>query len=195
MSAPLIPVHPEATADDDALRWVFPVGTLDFVGVPAGLPEPLQALYDDGTLTPPLLVEPAAARLRIAAGRDWRSEGPRVRRALQAALAHPRQWQPPVASSPDDVLLAAVEEVLAGEVGDFVRGHGGEIRVLGAADDVVTVALGGTCAGCPASGLTLQHRLEVALRRCYPQLRGVIAHEEAPSHRPSRLLKLWPSSR
>lgn len=176
MSEPLVPVHPEATDAPEVLRWVFPVATLDFVGEPSRLPASLETLYAAGLLVPPVVVEPAGVLLRMAAGHSWRTDGPRVRRALQAALARPAEWQPPADASDDDVLRAAVEEVLDGEVGDFIRGHGGVIEVLGVADDEVTIALGGTCAGCPASGLTVQHRFESALRRRYPRLRAVTAH-------------------
>lgn len=186
MSTPLVPVHPEATDAPETLRWVFPIGTLGFVGEPARVPAPLQDLYATGVLAGPVVVEPAAVLLRIGTGRSWRTDGPQVRRTLQAALADPDGWSAPAGASDDDLLRAAAEEVLAGEVGDFVRGHGGVIEVLGVADDEVTISLGGACAGCPASGLTVQSRFETALRRSYPRLRGVVAHE-IRSDRPSRL--------
>jgi len=192
MSAPLVPVHPEATDAPEVLRWVVPVGALGFVGEPSRVPAPLQDLYAAGVLAAPTVVEPAAVLLRIGAGRSWRDEGPSVRRALQAALARPQDWRPPADASGDDVLRAAAEEVLAGEVGDFVDGHGGVIEVLDVADDQVTIQLGGACSGCPASGVTVQSRFEAALRRLYPQLRGVVAHE-APSSRRPRLIQLLPT--
>lgn len=37
----------------------------------------------------------------------------------------------------------------------------------------MTVRLGGACRGCPASRLTLAHRLEDQLRRHCPDLRAV----------------------
>lgn len=191
MSAPLIPVHPEVTDVAGTLRWVFPVGTLGFVGEAVRVPASLQDLYDAGTLAGPVVVEPAAVLLRIGEGRSWRVDGPQVRRAVQAALAQPEDWQAPSGASADDLLRAAVDEVLAGEVGDFVRGHGGVIEVLDVADDQVTIELGGACAGCPASGSTVQRRFEAALRRSYPPLRAVVAHE-ARTPRRSRLIQLLP---
>lgn len=191
MSEPLVPVHPEATDAPDTLRWVFPVGALGFVGEPARMPSALAALYADGVLAGPAVVEPGAVLLRIGEDHSWRTDGPAVRRAVQAALARPDEWSPPEQADGDDVLRAAVAEVLAGEVGDFVRGHGGEIEVVDVADDRVTLLLGGACAGCPASGLTVQNRFEAALRRRYPRLQDVIAHE-TPGHR-SGLLRLLPT--
>lgn len=189
-----VPIHPEATEAPEVLRWVFPVGSLGFVGEPDRLPAPLQELYDAGVLAGPALLEPAALLLRIAPGRSWRTEGPRVRTAVQAALVLAQEWQPPAGAGDDDLLRAAVAEVLAGEVGDFVRGHGGVLDVLDVADDEVSIELGGACAGCPASGVTVQHRFEAALRRRYPRLRAVVARE-APAPRRSRLIPLLPTRR
>lgn len=194
MSESLVPVHPEATETIEVLRWVFPVGTLGFVGEPADIPAPLQDLYAAGVLSDSPVVQPSAVLLRIGAGHTWRADGPAVRRALQAALATPEAWRPPEGAVGDDVLRAAIDEVLAGEVGDFVRGHGGVIDVRTVAAGEVTIELGGACSGCPASGITVQNRFEAALRQRYPALRGVVAHE-IPSSRRSRLIQLLPTRR
>lgn len=185
------PVHPEAVPGSaDELRWVMRAGTLGFAGTPAALPAVLQALYDDGVLQGPAVVEPAAVRLRIAPGRSWRTEGAAVRRALQAALSRPGEWTPPAGAGLDDLLRAAAEKVLAGEVGAYVASHGGELDVVDVTDGRVTIALGGACEGCPASGFTVQSRFEAAVRRLCPQLVEVVAHE-APAR--SGLLRLLPT--
>jgi Fe-S cluster biogenesis protein NfuA len=191
-AATLVPVHPEAVPDaPDTLRWVVPAGTLDFVGAPSRVPAPLRDLYDAGVLAPPVTVEPTAVLLRIADGASWRADGARVRSALQAALAEPGQWEHPVGTGVDDLLRAAVEDVLAGEVGEFVRGHGGQLEVLDVSDGRVSISLGGACAGCPASGFTIQSRFEAAVRRRCPQLREVVAEETTPWR--DRMLRLLPT--
>lgn len=189
-----VPVHPEAVADTpDTLRWVVPAGLLEFVGRPARIPPPLQALYDDGVLVPPLILEPTAVVLRLAEEHTWRSRGPAVRQALQAALAESDGWEPPADRSGDELLRSVVAEVLAGELGEYVRGHGGRIEVVEVTDSRVTISLGGACEGCPASGLTVRSRFESAVRRRYPQLREVVT-QDAPSWR-GRMLRLLPTQR
>lgn len=179
----LVPVHPEAVPGmPDTLRWVVPAGTLDFVGEPARVPTPLQKLYDAGVLAGSVTVEPTGILLRVAPGRSWRTEGAGVRTALQAALGVPEQWVRPAEASSQDLVRAAVQEVLAGEVGDYVRGHGGRIEVLDVFEDRVTIALGGACEGCPASGFTIQSRFEAAVRRRCPHLREVVV-QESPTWR------------
>lgn len=75
--------------------------------------------------------------------------------------------------SPDAVLQAAVDEALAGPAGQYLRSHGGTVRVVSAEDGTVVLDLGGTCRSCPARGFTLQMRLEAEIRRLYPDLREV----------------------
>jgi len=173
-----------------------PAGTLAFVGEPVEVPAPLRGLLDGGTVTA-VVVDPDAVVLRLGPGLSWREEGPRVRELLQAALATPAEWVATAGErddgAADRVLARAVEQVIAGDVGDYVRGHGGRIELLGAADGHVEVSLGGACSHCPASDLTLSQRFGVAVRARYPGLREVVVRDEAPQGR--RLLPLLSSRR
>lgn len=159
----MIPLHPEATGDPRTVRWVVPAGTLGFVGEPRCVPAPLAVLLGDGTLDR-VSVEPAA--VLTTSGRDWRVVGPAVRTALTQALADPNDWRPPAVQG--SVLAAAVEAVIAGEVGDYVRSHGGSARLVGVEGSTATVALAGACATCPARGLTLDERFSRALEALCP---------------------------
>ena len=197
---PVVPLHPESVPDDPrTLRWVFPAGTLGFVGMPAEVPAPLRILFDDATLEG-LAVEPAAVRITLAAGREWREQGARVRGALQAALAVPEQWRPPrvdatdaLAAPGDDVLRAAVHQVLDGEVGAYIRSHGGQVTLLSAHESEVVVQLSGACRHCPASDVTLTERLECGVRALYPGLRRLTAHDEPVPGAGRRMLRLIPT--
>jgi len=179
-AAPLVPVHPERVPDrPDLLRWAVPAGSLPFVGEPRAVPQPLGDLLADGTLAGPVLVEPTAVVLAVGAGRSWAAVGAGVRGALQGALARPGEWEAPGDADPDDRLRRAVEQVVAGEVGDYVRSHGGRIEVVGARDGRVEVGMAGTCVGCPASRATLTGRFETAVRALYPELREVVRRDQA----------------
>ena len=174
----MIPLHPQRVPGrPDRLRWIVPAGTLP--GIPAGplaeVPAPLAALLTDGTLAQ-ITLEGEAVVTRLGADRTWPQEGARVRTALHAALDDPAGWIPVTGTAPceDDAQLYGVAvELLAGEVGDFVRSHGGSIDLVDVRNGVVTVRLGGACHGCPASWFTLHQRLERRLRRRHPGLREV----------------------
>ncbi|MEU8650540.1 NifU family protein [Streptomyces sp. NPDC048737] len=176
MTRTVIPLHPQRVPGrSDRLRWIIPAGILTGTGPLAEVPEPLAALMADGTLAE-IALEGEAVVTRLGAGRTWSREGARVRSVLHTALGDPSGWVPARGSTPcdDDALLyGVVREVLAGEVGDFVRSHGGSIGLVGVRDGIVTVRLGGACHGCPASWFTLHQRLERQLRRRHPGLREV----------------------
>lgn len=184
MSA-VLPLHPVVTGRDHEVRWVTPTSVLPFIGPVAVAPRQLAALLEDGTLEE-VRAEPGAVVTLLAPGRAWTEEGPRVRRALLAALADPGGWRGApgaLSCSADDVLRAAAEEVLAGPVGVLVRSHGGELAVAAVQDGVVELSMRGACHGCPAAGTTLHARFERELRRRCPDLVGEV--REAAG-RPSR---------
>lgn len=191
----LVPLHPEAVEGNDReLRWVLPPDALDFIGEPSRVPECLQVLLDDDTVDA-LTVEPDAVRTRLGVGRTWRAEGPRVRSALQEALAAPAQWSPAGDASPDAVLRMAVEQVIDGDVGNYIRSHGGAVELLGVHDGAVEVRLSGACAHCPASEFTLTERFERAVRARYPALTSITARTGEPSPGGRRWLGLTPLRR
>ncbi len=175
-----VALHPE-TVDPATLRWVSSsVGALRFVGVPALVPAALATLLEDGTLRG-VIVEPGAVLTSLGGDRSWRTEGPRVRSALLVALSEPAAWRAPACSGPDDVLAAVVEQVVAGEVGEYVRSHGGDLELVSAVGGAVEVRLSGACTHCPASDLTLSQRVEAAIRARHPAMVSLTATTTAPS--------------
>lgn len=177
----LVPIHPEPVDGDAAsMRWIVPPEVLGFVGATARLPEVLQSLLDDSTIET-VMVAPAAVLVRLRPGFTWRRDGAAVRTALQNALAVPDQWRPVQESTADDVLRMAVQEVIDGDVGDYVRSHGGQIELIEVRDGDVRVRMNGACTHCPASRVTLGDRFETAVRARCPQLRSVTSGSDAVS--------------
>ncbi len=177
----LVPIHPEPV-DGDALsiRWIVPPDVLGFVGATARLPDLLQSLLDVGPIET-VMVEPAAVLVRLRGAGTWRRDGAAVRTALQAALTVPDQWRPAQEGTSDDVLRMAVLEVIDGDVGVYVRSHGGQIELVDVRDGDVRVRMNGACTHCPGSRVTLGDRFENAVRARYPQLRSVTSVTSAAS--------------
>lgn len=190
----LVPIHPEAVDGDvDTLRWAIPAATLGIIGAPSHLPAGLQALVDDHVVTS-VSVEPAAVRTTLAAGQSWRDHGARVRAALQQGLATPEQWQSSdVDSSADDLLRAVVRQVIDGEVGDYIRSHGGRVELIGVHDHDVEVELAGACAHCPAAEFTLTRRIETGIRALYPELGRVTSRSGSEPHLGQRVRGWFPT--
>ena len=59
-----------------------------------------------------------------------------------------------------------IERVLDQHVRPLLRGHGGDMEVLGLEDGVLRFRLLGKCSGCPAAGLTTAPRWWNGCRRC-----------------------------
>ncbi|MEV4481603.1 NifU family protein [Micromonospora coxensis] len=175
----LVPLHPQADpARPERIRWVVPVGAVPAAGRPAALPAPLAGLLAEGVLTA-VVMEPDAVVTDLAPGRRWTDDGPRVRTALHAALSRGWQGEATTGTDRDAALRSSVQRLLDGPVGDVARSHGGHIELVEVRDGQVRVRLAGACDGCPASRLTLRHRIEAELRRHHPHLAGVVAVQPA----------------
>ncbi len=175
----MMPIHPEAGPDPRTVRWRTPAGVLPGTGTVLAAPVAVQRLLDDGTLAA-VRIAVDHVEVTLAAGRHWPAEGARVRAALLAGLDQPSGWQvagdaagaPRVDDSDrDERLHAAAVEVLAGEIGELARSHGGSLELESVADGVVEVRMDGACHGCPAAEITLHARLEKSLREACPDLR------------------------
>lgn len=177
MSTDLVPMHPEATGDPQEVRWVVPAGTLPLAGAIAYAPGALGDMIEAGTVAG-VRVETCAVRIRLADGNTWARHGPPVRDALSRALLEPQAWRPAAAVTDDELLRAALQDVLDGPAGDYIRSHGGEVTIAGTRDGRAEVRMRGACSHCPAAGVTLHSRLEAELRRRYPDLVELRATED-----------------
>lgn len=188
MNASLVPMHPEATDDPQEVRWVIPAGTLPLVGPVAHVPGGLGDMIEAGTVTA-VRVEARAVRIRLSDGETWPRHGAPVRDALQRALQEPGAWRPATTVGEDQMLRAALQDVLDGPAGDYIRSHGGEVVITAAHDGRAEVRMRGACTHCPAAGITLHARLESELRRRYPDLIELRATQD-DYH---RLRPRWPT--
>ncbi|MFM7902020.1 MAG: NifU family protein, partial [Bacteroidota bacterium] len=71
----------------------------------------------------------------------------------------------------DNRILQLLEEY----VSPAVAQDGGEIQFRSFRDGVVTVALRGSCSGCPSSTLTLKSGIENLLKSMMPEVKEVVA--------------------
>lgn len=169
----MIGIHAErVAADDRAVRWVVPAGTLPagrVLRAPGRFGEMLrEGMFSDA------LTEHTAVWLWLRDGLSWSGQGGGVGAALRESLAEPDGWE--IDPAPGEVLERVTADLLAGSVGDFIRSHGGSVDTQ-RAGDTVTVRLGGACEHCPAAERTLALRLLEALRGRCPE---VVEAERGP---------------
>lgn len=173
----VIPIHPELV-DVATVRWVLPGREIPGRGEVVVAPEPLASLVRDGVIVR-AAAEPDGILITLRAGESWRQWTEPVRAALLGAL-ETGGWD----FAGGDSLAEALDAVLAGEAGDFIRSHGGDADVVAVDGDDATLRFSGTCAFCPALGITLTARIESAVRERYPALGKL--HTERASR------GLWP---
>ena len=53
--------------------------------------------------------------------------------------------------------------------------HGGEVEMVGYADEVVSVHLSGACEGCSLAPVTLHGWVEGTVKQFFPQVKAVVA--------------------
>lgn len=176
-TSPAVAMHPELIpGHPQSVRWVLAPDAVPFVGPVRTAPGALGELAAAGVIRE-VAGESSAVVITLADGAEWARLLPRVRAALGEALAIPTEWQPydEEQRSPDQLLRTAVQEVLAGPAGDYVRSHGGSVTIASVSDGHVTVTFDGTCGHCPATGITLHDRLETEVRRRFPGLKSISA--------------------
>lgn len=160
----MIPLHAERGDTPNETRWMCPEGTFAEVGA-------ISSFGIDAGLTPHV----ASARvessrcvsIRLQDGVEWRDLGSDAWSQVSELVEARGSWQLVSAArgvSADERLAQAVRTVLDGTFGDFVASHGGHVTLLDVRDGVVSVALTGACAHCPAAEWTLRMRLERDLR-------------------------------
>lgn len=66
-----------------------------------------------------------------------------------------------------------VREVIEKEIKPYLALEGGSIELVGVENGVVKVMLGGACAGCPMSQMTLKNFVEAAIKKRVPEVKRV----------------------
>ncbi len=101
---------------------------------------------------------------------------------LSNPLESPTAFEKPIDSGPLDSqatespeLENRIQQLLEEYVSPAVAQDGGEIQFRSFRDGVVTVALRGSCSGCPSSTLTLKSGIENLLKSMMPEVKEVVA--------------------
>lgn len=108
--------------------------------------------------------------------RNWIADGKEV--LIQMPLAKDKteetsekEFKHYETSEYDDAIRSLLDEY----VRPAVEGDGGAIDFLGFEDGTVTVALKGSCSGCPSSTATLKGGIENLLKQHLPEVKEVVA--------------------
>lgn len=68
-----------------------------------------------------------------------------------------------------------VKKVLANDIKQYFKSHGGDVKLLSVSPDgTVKLRLTGACGGCPMAQMTLKGFVEKALKAKIPEVKKVI---------------------
>ena len=73
----------------------------------------------------------------------------------------------------EQITIEKVEKVLDEKVRPDLALHGGDIKIIELADNILKVRLLGHCSGCPSAELTMESLVDTALKEAFPQLKQV----------------------
>jgi Fe/S biogenesis protein NfuA len=73
-----------------------------------------------------------------------------------------------------DPTAAAIQSLLETSINPALASHGGHVSMIDFKDETVYVQLGGGCQGCGMVDVTLRQGIEQAIKREFPQVKGVI---------------------
>jgi len=104
----------------------------------------------------------------IAEGKDVLIQMPAPKPAVEEATGESKVYSP---SEYDDAIRNLLDEY----VRPAVENDGGAIEFLGYDNGTVTVAMRGSCAGCPSSTATLKGGIENLLKSHLPEVKEVVA--------------------
>lgn len=141
------------------------------------LPPLAARLLAIGSVTAVMFHRNAVTALRTP-GADWAPIDRAVETAIHEHLlvGGPLVVGPSASGESDTALEALVRAVIASTVLDKVHRDGGDLQLIGVVDGVVRLRLVGSCRACPASRLTLQAGVRLALDEALPgRIRAVEA--------------------
>lgn len=83
----------------------------------------------------------------------------------------------PASAGSGSEVIDRIEDILEEYIKPAVEMDGGAIKLSSYEDGIVTVALQGSCSGCPSSTITLKNGIENLLKREIPEVKEVVAEE------------------
>jgi Fe-S cluster biogenesis protein NfuA len=102
-------------------------------------------------------------------------------KGLPVIESYPINVTPAIENNSVPIIEGSTEEVIIGILEEYIRPaveqDGGAITFRSFNDGIVTVALQGSCSGCPSSKVTLKSGIENLLVRMVPGVKEVVAEE------------------
>jgi len=168
-----------------ANKLLYPGKSIDFQTEDAALPSPLARELFGFPFIKGVFIASNFVTLTKTPDADWNDIIPSIREflkeylqdgkeiILEEELEKSRQQQSP--ASDDSDVVKRIKELLENYVKPAVEMDGGAISFRHYENGKVSLALQGSCSGCPSSMITLKSGIEGMMKRMIPEVKEVVA--------------------
>lgn len=190
-------VYAESTPNPSAMKFVcsmllLPEGTVEYTTPEECTNSPLARQLFSFSGVREVFITSNFITITKVEDTDWLDLAGMLREFIRGFLmSGEKVFSHPVAVANQDITHPARETVITGNateseivrlleeyVRPAVESDGGAIHFRSFRDGVVTVALKGSCSGCPSSAMTLKSGIENLLRQMIPEVKEVVAEAE-----------------
>jgi Fe-S cluster biogenesis protein NfuA len=193
---PIISIYTEMTPNPETMKFVankllYPGKSADFPDVESAGPSPLATELFGFPFIKAVFIASNFVTLTKTTDTDWNDVIPSIRQFLKDYLEegkpvinedemakHRTQQSSNAIEADDDDVVKRIKELLDNYVRPAVEMDGGAIQFKSYADGVVSLAMQGSCSGCPSSMITLKAGIEGMMKRMIPEVQEVVAESE-----------------
>lgn len=192
---PIISIYTEMTPNPETMKFVankllYPGKSVDFPDVDSAGPSPLATELFGFPFIKAVFIASNFVTLTRTSETDWNDVIPSIRQFLKEYLeegkpvvneeeiAAMKQDSSNEVSVDDDEVVKRIKELLDNYVRPAVEMDGGAIQFKSYDAGTVSLALQGSCSGCPSSMITLKAGIEGMMKRMIPEVKEVVAEAE-----------------
>ncbi|MFM7671872.1 MAG: NifU family protein [Bacteroidota bacterium] len=193
---PIISIYTEMTPNPETMKFVankllYPGKSADFPDVESAGPSPLATELFGFPFIKAVFVASNFVTLTKTAETDWNDAIPSIRQFLKDYLEEGKpvineeemaqrrtQQSSNEVSADDDDVVKRIKELLDNYVRPAVEMDGGAIQFKNYSNGTVSLAMQGSCSGCPSSMITLKAGIEGMMKRMIPEVKEVVAESE-----------------
>jgi Fe-S cluster biogenesis protein NfuA len=193
---PIISIYTEMTPNPETMKFVankllYPGKSADFPDVESATPSPLATELFGFPFIKAVFIASNFVTLTKTADADWNDVIPSIREFLKDYLEEGKavineeemaqrrtQQSGNEVSADDDDVVKRIKELLDNYVRPAVEMDGGAIQFKSYSEGTVSLAMQGSCSGCPSSMITLKAGIEGMMKRMIPEVKEVVAESE-----------------
>ena len=195
--SPVISIYTEMTPNPETMKFVankllYPGKSIDFPDEASATPSPLaKELFSFPFIKSVFIASNFITLTKSKEADEWQDIIPSVKSFLKEYLENggevvidelvPVQEKSEpnnLVNGSDTDVVVRIKELLENYVKPAVEMDGGAIQFKSYNEGVVTLALQGSCSGCPSSMITLKSGIEGMMKRMIPEVQEVVADAE-----------------